>query len=93
MAGETPQSADEPFVLYSIADGVATIMLNRPAQLNPLSHGPASMQRAIIERLIEADADDNVGCVAALWKLGRTWGQDWSLHVRSGLRQLAELQG
>ena len=53
----------EPYVLYSLADGVATITLNRPDKLNPLSHGPGSMQRAIVDRLVEADADDQVGCV------------------------------
>ena len=55
--------AGEPFVLYSLADGVATITLNRPEKLNPLSHGPGSMQRAMVERLMEADADERVGCV------------------------------
>ncbi|HDR9501107.1 MULTISPECIES: enoyl-CoA hydratase/isomerase family protein [Burkholderia cepacia complex] len=53
----------EPEVLYSVADGVATITLNRPSRLNAISHGPGSVQRSIIEMLTEADADDSVGCV------------------------------
>ena len=53
----------EPWVLYDVKDGVATITLNRPERLNPLGHGPDSMQRAVVDRLREADADDAVGCV------------------------------
>lgn len=62
-SGGAQAPEQEPFVLYSVEDGVATITLNRPQQLNPISHGPASMQRAIVDRLEEADADDSVGCV------------------------------
>ena len=58
-----PAEPSEPFVLYSVKDGVATITLNRPNQLNPITHGPNSMQRSIVERLEQADADDEVGCV------------------------------
>lgn len=53
----------EPYVLYEVSDGVATITLNRPAELNPISHGPHSMAGEIIARLTEADNDDAVGCV------------------------------
>lgn len=53
----------EPFVLYSVADGVATITLNRPEQLNPIGHGPGSMQAAIVDRLTQAQNDDDIGCV------------------------------
>ena len=60
---EQPPGTEEPFVRYSVADGVGTITLNRPRQLNAISHGPNSMQRAIVELLVEADADDSVGCV------------------------------
>ena len=52
-----------PHVLYDVNDGVATITLNRPDQLNPISHGPGSMQSEIVERLEEADRDDAIGCV------------------------------
>ncbi len=60
---QPPSPNSDPYVLYEVADGVATVTLNRPQQLNAISHGPDSMQRAIIERLIEADRDDAVGCV------------------------------
>lgn len=53
----------EPFVLYDARDGVATITLNRPERLNAMGHGPGSMQREVIERLEDADRDDDVGCV------------------------------
>lgn len=57
------QENTQPYVLYDLKDGVATITLNRPDQLNPISHGPNSMQREIVERLEQADRDDTVGCV------------------------------
>ena len=63
MGGENDQRTDERFVLYAVDEGVATITLNRPQQLNAISHGPGSMQRAIIDCLIAADKDDDVGCV------------------------------
>jgi enoyl-CoA hydratase/carnithine racemase len=63
VTNEKPAGKDEPFVLYGVADGVGTITLNRPAQLNAISHGQHSMQRAIVDLLTEADTDDAVGCV------------------------------
>ncbi|WP_280424597.1 enoyl-CoA hydratase/isomerase family protein [Nocardia carnea] len=63
MTSEETDPGEAPFVLYDIVDGVGTITLNRPQQLNPISHGPHSMQRAIIDLLVEADSDDSVGCV------------------------------
>lgn len=56
-------ATEEPFVLYTVSDGVGTITLNRPSRLNPISHGPNSMQRAIVDCLEQADGDDSVGCV------------------------------
>lgn len=63
MSIEETDPEEAPFVLYNIVDGVGTITLNRPQQLNPISHGPHSMQRAIVDLLVEADSDDSVGCV------------------------------
>jgi enoyl-CoA hydratase/carnithine racemase len=60
---EQPAHHQDPHVLYAVVEGVATITLNRPDQLNPISHGPGSMQGEIIERLEEADRDEQVGCV------------------------------
>jgi enoyl-CoA hydratase/carnithine racemase len=51
-------STDE--VLYEVADGIATITLNRPDRMNAIS-GP--MLEALSERLIEADRDQQVRCV------------------------------
>ena len=47
-------------VLYSVADRVATITLNRPERMNTIS-GP--MLRQLTERLLEADADREVRAV------------------------------
>ena len=63
MSDHPHNGGDTPHVLYSVQDGVAIITLNRPDQLNPISHGPGSMQGEITERLEEADLDDGVGCV------------------------------
>lgn len=63
MSKQESPPANEPEVLYSTADGVATITLNRPSRLNAISHGPGSVQRTIVEMLAQADRDDGVGCV------------------------------
>ena len=49
------KASDE--VLYSTADHIATITLNRPERMNTIS-GP--MLRQLTERLLEADADKDV---------------------------------
>lgn len=54
---------DFQHILYETADRIATITLNRPERLNAMDHGAGSMQREIIEALILADADVDVGCV------------------------------
>jgi enoyl-CoA hydratase/carnithine racemase len=51
---------DEADVLYSVADHIATITLNRPERMNTIS-GPMLAQ--LTERLLEADADKEVRCV------------------------------
>jgi enoyl-CoA hydratase/carnithine racemase len=53
-------SAQGPEVLYSVADRVATITLNRPERMNTIS-GP--MLRQLTERLLEADSDRDVRVV------------------------------
>lgn len=63
MDKQEPLEVQEPEVLYSVADGVATITLNRPSRLNAISHGPNSVQRTIVDLLTAADSDDAVGCV------------------------------
>ena len=63
MTTKKTGAGDEPWVLHSVADGVLTITLNRPSRLNAISHGPGSMQRAIVDLLVSADTDDAIGCV------------------------------
>ena len=52
----------QPRVLYSVKEGVATLTLNRPDQLNAMDHGPGSFQRELVDALERADADDEVRC-------------------------------
>jgi enoyl-CoA hydratase/carnithine racemase len=52
--------ADSAEVLYSTADHIATITLNRPERMNTIS-GP--MLRQLTERLLQADADRDVRVV------------------------------
>src|ERR1700728_1576980 len=47
-------------VLYSVADGVATITLNRPERLNALN---GAMYHGLIEAFDQTDGDDNVRAV------------------------------
>jgi enoyl-CoA hydratase/carnithine racemase len=54
---------EEPQLLYEVADGVATLTLNRPARLNAMTHGPGSLQRELVETLERADADEDVRCM------------------------------
>jgi 2-(1,2-epoxy-1,2-dihydrophenyl)acetyl-CoA isomerase len=51
---------DHTDILYEVADGVATITLNRPDKLNSFT---ASMLVELAGRLDEAAADDGVRCV------------------------------
>lgn len=56
-------ASEEPRLLYDVADGVATLTLNRPHRLNAMDHGPGSLQRELVETLERADADDDVRCM------------------------------
>lgn len=58
MAEAAPQAEDD--VLYSVADHVATITINREQQRNTIS-GP--MLDAVTERMLEADRDPSVRCI------------------------------
>lgn len=57
---KTPEQAASPEVLYDVADGVATITLNRPERLNTIS-GP--MLNLLTELLLKANADSAVRCI------------------------------
>ncbi|MCC5873094.1 MAG: enoyl-CoA hydratase/isomerase family protein [Gammaproteobacteria bacterium] len=58
MAEAAPQAEDD--VLYSVADHIATITINREQQRNTIS-GP--MLDAVTERMLEADRDPAVRCI------------------------------
>ncbi len=58
MAEAAPQAEDD--VLYTVADHVATITINREQQRNTIS-GP--MLDAVTERMLEADRDPEVRCI------------------------------
>jgi enoyl-CoA hydratase/carnithine racemase len=55
-----PAEPDEPRVLYSVADHIGHVQLNRPAVLNAMN---AAVHRGIVESLGQADADDEVRVV------------------------------
>lgn len=55
-------SGEEPRILISVKDGVATFTLNRPERLNAMDHGPGSFQRELVDALEHADADDAIRC-------------------------------
>jgi enoyl-CoA hydratase/carnithine racemase len=54
--------SDDPRLLRSVDDGVATFTLNRPDRLNAMDHGPGSLQRALVDALEEADSDPAIRC-------------------------------
>src|ERR1051325_1634817 len=63
LSKTAPQPAEKaaaPEVLYDVADGVATITLNRPERMNTIS-GP--MLNQLTELLLKANADTAVRCI------------------------------
>ncbi len=50
-------------IVYEKADGVAEIVLNRPAQRNPISARPGGTRDQILWALTDAEDDPNIGCV------------------------------
>jgi enoyl-CoA hydratase/carnithine racemase len=50
-------------IAYDKADGVAEIVLDRPAQRNPISARPGGTRDQILWALADAEDDPNVGCV------------------------------
>jgi enoyl-CoA hydratase/carnithine racemase len=54
-----PQLAN---VVYEVHGHVATVTMNDPDHLNPITHGPGSMEDDILTCLQRADADDDVRC-------------------------------
>jgi enoyl-CoA hydratase/carnithine racemase len=80
MAKEKVVDNEEPFVLHNVTDGVLTITLNRPQRLNAMGHGPGSMQRAVVDLLVEADTDDAIGCVVVTGA-GRAFSSGGDVHA------------
>jgi 2-(1,2-epoxy-1,2-dihydrophenyl)acetyl-CoA isomerase len=80
MTEETPGSP----VLYAVADGVATITLNRPDAMNSLD---VATKEALLDAVTRAAADSAVRCVV-LTGTGRAFcvGQDLKEHIASLLR-------
>ncbi|MET0660204.1 MAG: enoyl-CoA hydratase/isomerase family protein [Steroidobacteraceae bacterium] len=57
------KATSSPLVLYTVADAIATITLNDPERLNPIGHGPGSMEERLLAALIKADQDPAVHCI------------------------------
>ncbi|MCU1690421.1 MAG: enoyl-CoA hydratase, partial [Jatrophihabitantaceae bacterium] len=55
-----PVEPDEPRVLYSSADGIGHVEINRPLLLNAMN---ADVHHGIVDGLRQADADDDVRVV------------------------------
>jgi enoyl-CoA hydratase len=55
-----PVEPDEPRVLYSVEDGIAHVVINRPLLLNALN---ADVHNGIVDGITKADADDEVRVV------------------------------
>lgn len=69
---------DHP-VLYTVADGIATVTLNRPEAMNSLDRATKDALRQVVDRAAE---DDDARCVV-LTGTGRAFcvGQDLKEHV------------
>jgi enoyl-CoA hydratase/carnithine racemase len=63
MTTDATSTTDLTNVRYAISDRVATITLNQPEHLNPITHGPGSMEDDVLTCLQRADLDDDVRCV------------------------------
>mgnify|MGYP003674597498 CR=1 FL=1 len=50
-------------ILYTVEEGVAHVVLNRPERMNALGIGPGSNRDEIQQALAAADADDAVGSI------------------------------
>ena len=66
---EPVDAVDEPELLYTVSDHVATITFNRPERMNTIS---ARMLADLSERLLEADADRAVRAIV-ITGAGRAW--------------------
>src|ERR1041385_5430937 len=74
MPAETTATATQPFVLKTVADGVATFTLNRPERFNPLSYAMISAIQVELDAVAN-DASVRVVILAAAGK-GFSAGHD-----------------
>src|SRR3954468_18518792 len=58
MAGD--ETMDYEHILVDVEDGVATLTLNRPAQLNAMNR---KLGRELHDAVKQAEADDAIGCI------------------------------
>jgi len=61
--GKRPPDASSSKLQYSVDDGVAHLVLDRPERLNALDFGPGSLREQVLEALAEADRNDAVGAI------------------------------
>jgi len=66
-------------ILYDVDAKVATITLNQPDQLNPITHGPGSMHEEMLAAIELAGADDQVHCIV-LTGAGRAFSAGGSVR-------------
>ncbi len=81
-----PVEPDEPRVLYSAADGIARVEINRPLLLNAMN---ADVHHGIVDGMRQADADDDVRVVILSGK-GRAFsaGGDRGQSAEERARQI-----
>src|SRR5713226_5116555 len=73
-------SPEQPAVLFDVADGVATMTLNRPEQMNSIN---ADLGAGLMEALREVRSRDDIR-VAILTGAGRAFCAGADLRSRSG---------
>jgi len=66
-------------IAYELEAGVATITLNRPDQLNPITHGPGSMHDEMLQAFELASADERARCIV-LTGAGRAFSAGGSVR-------------
>jgi enoyl-CoA hydratase/carnithine racemase len=50
-------------LLYAVREGVAWVTFNEPERLNPIGHGPGSMEDELLSALDLANQDASVRCI------------------------------
>ncbi len=71
-------------ILYEVNGRVATITFNEPERMNPIGHGPGSMEAELLAALERANEDDDVRCVVVTGA-GRAFSSGGDLQAIDGL--------